>query len=60
MTSERCEASDRLPAHTEGRNTIGDHLLGIGNDLKNRVAKRLEGGALRLFNTAQIFIDLFG
>jgi hypothetical protein len=33
-------------------------LLGVGNDLENRAAKRLKGGALGLADAAQVFIDL--
>ena len=60
MTLKRGEAGHRLTAHPEGGNAIRDHLLGVGNDLENRAAKRLKGGALGLADAAQVFIDLRG
>jgi hypothetical protein len=60
MMSERREAGDRRTADTEGRNTVGDHLLGIGDDLENRPAERRQRRALGLFDGAQVLVDLLG
>ena len=58
MTSKRREAGNRRTADTECRNTIGDQLLGIGDDLENRPAKRLQRLTLGLIDTAQVFVDV--
>jgi len=47
------ETRDDLPAHTEGRNPVRDHLIGVRNDLENRPAQRLKRAALRLVDTPQ-------
>ena len=60
VASKRSEPGNRLTAYTEGRNTIGDDLLSIRNDLQNRAAKRLERGALGLLDTEQVLVDLLG
>lgn len=51
---ERHEARDDPAANSERRNAVGDPLLGLRNDVQDRVAQRLEGAALGLIDTPQV------
>jgi hypothetical protein len=55
---ERGEASDDLALHTESRNAVGEHLLSLRKDLKDRPAQRLKRAALGLIESAQVLVNL--
>lgn len=55
---ERGEAGDRLSAHLEGREAIGHPLLGLGEDVKYRLAQLGERFALGLIQAIQVLVDL--
>src|SRR3954453_23634847 len=58
VVTKGSESSNRLPAQPEGRHTVGDDLLGLGDDLEDGAAERFERSPLRLLETSQILIDI--
>ena len=57
MVLERGESGDRLSPHLKGRQTVGDPLLGIGDDGEDRLAQLSQRGPLRLLQAIEVVID---
>jgi hypothetical protein len=55
---ERGEPCDRLSPDFESRGAVGDPLLGLGQDIKDRLAQQGQRRALRLLQGIQVLVDL--
>ena len=60
MVFERGEPGDGLSADLEGRESVGDALLGLGEEVEDRLAQLGQRGALRLFQRIEVPVDLLG
>ena len=60
MVLKRGESRDGLSRDLEGRNAVGDPLLGLGEDVQDRLTQSGQRRALRLVQSIQIQIDLLG
>jgi hypothetical protein len=58
MVLKRGEPRDGLAPDLEGRDTVGDPLVGLGQDLQDRLPQLGQRGALRLLQSIQILVDL--
>jgi NADPH-dependent 2,4-dienoyl-CoA reductase/sulfur reductase-like enzyme len=52
------ETGNRLAVYPEGWHPVGEHLLGVWDDLEDRPAQCLERAALRLVDTSQVPVNL--
>src|SRR5438105_319330 len=59
MVLERGEAGDRLAADLEGRDAVGDPLLGLRDDREDGLTQPGESRALRFGQRFQVPVDLF-
>lgn len=57
MVLERGEPGDRLSPHLKGRDAVGDPLLGLGEDIEDRLAQLGQRGPLRLLQAIEVLID---
>src|SRR6516164_2044514 len=57
MALKRGEPRDGLSPDLEGRDAIGDSLLGLGQDIQDRLAQPGQRRALRLLQSIQVLID---
>jgi hypothetical protein len=55
---ERGEPRDRLSPDLESGEAVGDPLLGLGKDVKDRLAQQGQRRALRLLKRIQVLVDL--
>jgi hypothetical protein len=55
---ERGEPRDGLAPDFEGRDTVGDPLVGLGQDLEDRLPQPGQGGALGLLQGIEVLVDL--
>src|SRR6516164_11544530 len=60
MALKRGEPRDGLSRDLEGRDAVGDSLLGLGQDIQDRLTQPGQRGALRLLQSIQVLIDLLG
>jgi hypothetical protein len=58
MVLERGEPGNRLSLHFEGRQTVRDTLLGLGEDVEDPLAQQGQCAALRLLQGFQVSVDL--
>jgi hypothetical protein len=60
MVLKRGEPRDGLSPDLEGRDAVGDPLLGRGQDLQDRLTQPGQRRALGLLQSIQVLIDLLG
>ena len=58
MVLERGEPGDCLPPDLEGRDAVGDPLLGLGKDIEDHLAQLGQRCALRLLEGIEVLVDL--
>jgi hypothetical protein len=60
MIFERGESGDRLSANLEGRESVRDPLLGLGEDIEDHLAQPGQCGALRLLQRIEVLVNFLG
>jgi hypothetical protein len=55
---ERREPRDDLAVDSERGHAVGNALLGIGNNVKDRPTQMLQGGALSRIERLEIVVDI--